>query len=275
MRLGLVLAGGVLLVGIGVAVWQITMPSEQGEGEQYTQVRSESSSTTVSAGSLLWQQSETGWTASGQAPACPIQPMMEAPANLSLATAILYPGQVRGGNYKPHGGFRFDNSENDDIAVRAPLDGYVVRGSRYLELGEVQYAIDIMHNCGIMYRFDHLRVLSSALQAIADTWPEPSDGSSQTTMVNPPLVVAQGAVLATSVGFQQTNNASFDWGVYDFRNENEASQLAEYQAAHQQDRELSWHAVCWFDWLPSADAARVKGLPAGDPTSGTRSDYCK
>src|SRR3990167_8833421 len=32
--------------------------------------------------------------------ACPAQPMLASPADLSLATSVLYPGQVRGNDYK-------------------------------------------------------------------------------------------------------------------------------------------------------------------------------
>ena len=43
---------------------------------------------------------------SGTPPACPQQPMLATPVDLSLATSILYPGQVRGNAFKPHGGLR-------------------------------------------------------------------------------------------------------------------------------------------------------------------------
>ena len=283
----LLIAGSVFVLALvgGVAVWQLTtkgrdQSSSVSQSTSQAQRANPETSQIASAppaptAALSWQQTAGGWQAVGSVPDCPAQPMMTLPADLSQVTSILYPGQTRGGNYKPHGGFRFDNRPNNDIAVEAPLDGFLVRGSRYLELGEVQYAIDIMHNCGIMYRFDHLRVLSPAVQAIADTWPAPSEGDSRTNPVQPPLAITQGMVLATSVGFEQTNNVGFDWGVYDFRTENEASASAAYQAAHAQDAELAWHAVCWFDWLPRSDQAAVRGLPAGDSTSGTASDYCK
>src|ERR1041384_4802699 len=34
-----------------------------------------------------------GWAHSGTPPACPAQPMLASPVDLSLATSILYPGQ--------------------------------------------------------------------------------------------------------------------------------------------------------------------------------------
>ncbi|MEX1995282.1 MAG: prepilin-type N-terminal cleavage/methylation domain-containing protein, partial [Candidatus Saccharimonadales bacterium] len=54
--------------------------------------------------------------------ACPAQPMMTSPADVSLATAVLYPGQTRGSDYKPHGGLRFDNAKGNKVTVRAPMD---------------------------------------------------------------------------------------------------------------------------------------------------------
>jgi hypothetical protein len=201
--------------------------------------------------------------------------MMILPVNLSSVTSILYPGQTRGGNYKPHGGFRFDNSSDNQVNVVAPVDGFAVRGGSYLAEGEVQYTFDVMNNCGVMYRVGHLRVIPANLLELTKDWPEPQEGASQTHQINPPVFIEQGDTLATVVGIIEQNNTFFDWGVYDYRQQNEASQASSYQKAHAQDKELSWHAVCWFDWVPSEDEAIIRALPAGDPGSGKSSDYCK
>lgn len=73
---------------------------------------------------------------------------MQPPVDLSKVTAILYPGQERGGDFKHHGGFRFDNSKSDDIEVRAPLDGNLKEAQAYMEGDEVQYLFDFAHPCG-------------------------------------------------------------------------------------------------------------------------------
>lgn len=224
---------------------------------------------------LIWQQGEGGWRSMQTPPDCPAQPIMKSPVDISKVTAILYPGQTRGGNYKPHGGFRLDGTKNDKVTVAAPIDGYIVRGGNYLSEGEIQYTFDIMNNCGVMYRVGHFRALPEKLQKIANTWPSPKEGDSRTESVNPAVFVERGETLATSVGIVATSNTFFDWGVYDYRQTNEASKSPNYQQAHAQDKELSWHAVCWFDWLPTADTAKIKTLPAGDPGSGKKSDYCK
>lgn len=266
----------VFVVGVSFLAWQsrwIREPRQQGTYQPQDELYTPSAASQPQE--LAWQQAEDGWRAMGQVPPCPINPMMKAPADLSQATAVLYPGQTRGGNYKPHGGFRFDTAPTNNITVTAPIDGYIVRGGRYLSEGEEQYTFDVMNSCGIMYRVGHLRFLPSNLQAIADTWPKAVEGDSRTQQVYPSVFVRQGEILATSIGIIGTKNTFFDWGAYDYRQENAASKSPAYQQLHAQDKELSWHALCWFDMLPLSDAMRVRSLPAGDSASGTTSDYCK
>lgn len=264
---------------IGAIGWKVMSRSKDKTNNEVgsTQSPSTESSEQVSDDQqqLIWQQGENGWRSMETPPECPAQPIMKMPADISKVTGILYPGQTRGGNYKPHGGFRFDNTANDKVTVTAPIDGFIVRGGQYLADGEIQYTFDVMNNCGVMYRVGHFRALPDNLQKIADTWPAAVEGDSRTQQVNPAIFVKQGTVLATSVGIVESQNTFFDWGVYDYRQENAASQSSAYQTAHAQEKELAWHAVCWFDWLPSNDAAKVKSLPPGDPTSGKTSDYCK
>ncbi|MDQ5944543.1 MAG: hypothetical protein QG658_612 [Patescibacteria group bacterium] len=224
---------------------------------------------------LIWQQTETGWQATETPPDCPAQPIMKTPTDLTKVTSILYPGQKRGGNYKPHGGFRMDNSSNNAIAVEAPIDGFAVRGGQYLTNGEIQYTFDVMNNCGVMYRVGHLREIPNNLKKLTENWPAATEGDSRTQQIEPAMYIPQGEPLATSVGLTKTKNTFFDWGVYDYRAQNEASKSPSYQAAHQQDKELSWYAVCWFDWVPEADEKNIRALPAGDPASGKTSDYCR
>lgn len=270
----------VVLGAIGLVGWKVVHRSSNNNVKSNTGSQSQVTKTgsgEESQGSI-WQQTATGWEAIKKAPDCPKQPMLKAPADINIVTAILYPGQTRGGNYKPHGGFRFDTASDNMITVTAPLEGYIVKGTRYIADGEneVQYGFDIMNNCGIMYRVGHLRELPGNLQKIAETFPE-AGPSSMNTNVSPAVFVKQGEVLATKVGIIKTSNTFFDWGIYDYRQENEASKSAAYQSAHSEDKELAWHAVCWLQdgWLPNKDQAVLAGLPAGDPSSGKNSDYCK
>jgi len=163
---------------------------------------------------------DNGWISQGDPPACPDPLILKSPVDVSLATSILYPGQIRGGAFNPHGGFRFDNSKKEDIIVRAPLDGYISEGSRYLQNGKVQYLFDFINPCGILYRFDHLYKLSPKLAAIAETFPEPVEGDSSTTGVQDAEVV-EGEIIGEQVGVE--GNFFLDFGVYDLRQKNDAS----------------------------------------------------
>ena len=77
------------------------------------------------------------WQVSGIPPPCPNPLIFTTPVNLSRVTSILYPGQMRGNAYKPHGGFRFDApGETGDITVVAPMASTVYRASRSLDNGD-------------------------------------------------------------------------------------------------------------------------------------------
>lgn len=172
----------VLVIAVGFVAWQaFNKPKAPDNTAQ--QPASTAPPANDAPSELLWQQGEGGWRTMSAAPDCPAQPMMKAPADLTKATGVLYPGQTRGGNYKPHGGFRFDGSKNADIKVTAPIDGFIVRGGSYIAEDTVQYTLDIMNNCGVMYRLGHFAALPANLQKIADTWPAPS-ADSRTQMVN-------------------------------------------------------------------------------------------
>lgn len=211
---------------------------------------------------------------------CPQPFIFQLPVDIDKVTSILYPGQYRGGNYKPHGGFRFDKSRPDEIKVIAPDDAEVVAGARYPVGGEIQYTFDFAHPCGIKYRFGHLLTLTPKFQAIAEKFPMPEGLDSRTTEVYPPIKVKRGEVIATAVGMMTGGpaelggfNAFVDWGVYDYRQKNEVSKDPEWLAKH--SYEIESYAVCWFDWISPEDKAKVLALPSSDYQSGKSSDYCK
>lgn len=263
----------VIVVGIiGLLGWKAFELTKKKDASK----PAESSQGQAAATSFIWRQTEAGWEAQGNVPACPEQPLLKAPADLSKVTSVLYPGQTRGGNYKTHGGLRFDTTKDNTITVVAPFDGYIVKAARNFAQGttEVQYDFDIMSNCGIMTRIGHLRELPASMQKIVEQLPEPTADSRIETL-REPVRVAQNEVLATKVGLTSEQNTFFDWGVYDYRQENEASKQASYKTNHPQG-DLAWHAVCWLQdgWLPVSDQATLSALPAGDPTSGKSSDYC-
>lgn len=192
---------------------------------------------------------------------CPKPLILQTPVDINKATSILYPGQKRGGDFKPHGGFRFDNSENDQITVKAPIDAVVSEASRYIEQEEIQYMFEFVNSCGIRYRFDHLLVLEPKFAKIAEKLPKALVDDTRTTRVDPPLTVEKGEVIATAVGLRKSSNVFVDFGVYDMRGK-----------ISQNPRE---NGICWFDLLSPEDAAKVKNLPPGDSQSGSKSNYCK
>lgn len=222
--------------------------------------------------SVQWNFTGTEWRASGTPPACP-DPLFSTPLDVGQATSVLYPGQSRGGNYKPHGGFRFDNSQDGKIDVRLPMDAQLTGLVRYIEGGEIQYLVSFVNSCGIAYRFDHLYTLSPAFQAIAETTPEPKvDDTSGLPIQNGPKFKA-GELLATVIGHPKTANYGMDFGLYDLRQRNEISKNASWAAAHQ-NTDLDMYGVCWLDLLTEPDKTTVKNLPAGDQANGSKSDYC-
>lgn len=215
-----------------------------------------------STATTIWTHNGTTWSVNGTPPSCPNPFTFTSPVDLTLATSILYPGQVRGNDYKPHGGFRFDNTSDGTITVRAPYSGVIVQASRYIESGEVQYLFEFQNSCGIAWRFDHLKTLSTTMQAVADKLPEAKVDDSRTTPVSPPVTIDSGATLATNIG--ESNNTFVDWGVYDLRNHNGITKS---------NNTLASYGVCWFDWLSASDEATVRALPA--TADNKTSDYCQ
>lgn len=200
---------------------------------------------------------------------CPT-PLLQTPVDLSKVTSILYPGQERGGNYKAHGGFGFDKATDNLVTVTMPLNGKVNRVVRYREMGEIQYLFEFDGDCGVSFRFDHLRKLTPKFEAIVNAFPIKED--SRTDLVSPPVAVKVGEVIATEVGF--LNNVSVDFGVYDMRQKNEASKDPVWASAHSQYPADSY-SICWLNSLPQADSLAVKLLPSRDAKNGKTSDYCK
>jgi hypothetical protein len=200
--------------------------------------------------------------------------VLTTPVDLSKVTSILYPGQTRGGDYKPHGGFRFDApGQTNDVAVRAPFGGMLFRGVRYTVNGEIQYGFDVIHPCGVMFRLGHLRELSPRFQTFADMLPPALEADSHMTIYQAGTTIAEGEAMATAIGIRANTNVFVDWGVYDLRKRNAASADPAWFAAHNND--IAPYAVCWFDWLSGADAATVRALPSSDGASGRTSDYCR
>src|SRR3989344_2788331 len=74
-------------------------------------------------------------------------PTLQSPVDTGLVTSVLYPGQLRGGEYKAHGGFRLDGLKTNDVVVRAPISAKLIRARRYIEIGELQYIFIFETDC--------------------------------------------------------------------------------------------------------------------------------
>lgn len=252
------------LGGIGFIVYTATAKrSEQKDNK---------TGTSDSATSASWSFDGENWTASGTPPACPDPLKLPSPVDVSKATHILYPGQARGGDYKPHGGFLFNGSKNSDISVTVPLDAQLVKGSRYIERDELQYFFVFINPCGLMYKFDHLAKLTPKFQAVANKLPAAKVDDSRTTDIEG-VEVKAGEQLATSVGFSKASPiVSVDFGVYDLRQPNSISANSAWAMEHHEDMEFAPYGVCWLDLVE--DSKRLKALP-GSGTEGKTSDYCR
>lgn len=267
----------VLIVSIifGIAAFFIFQTKDKPKTETSVKVSTISADqkSSINRSSVTWSFNGSTWTNTGTPPACSDPLIFDLPVDISKVTAILYPGQTRGGNYKAHGGFRFDSDNN--INVTAPLEANLVSGSRYIESGEVQYLFTFINSCGLAYRLDHLHTLSDKFQKIADQLPEAKVDDSRTTNFNHPAEIAKGEQVATKVGFVNTKNVGVDFGVYDLRKTNEASTVAAFATAHENFKEFIFYGICWLKELPDELSQKVLALPAGDGASGKTSDYCK
>ncbi|MES2155175.1 MAG: hypothetical protein V4510_08580 [bacterium] len=231
---------------------------------------------------VTWHLGASGdWIPSGTPPPCPDPLVLATPVDLGVATAILYPGQVRGNAFKLHGGFRFDNNTDNNVTVRLPFDAYVVRGTHAMRNGtdigapyglEEQDGFEFIAPCGIMYTFGHLRRLSPEFRAIADALPLIIGfNKTQYYDVDPPVHVHAGDLLATAVGFEANLNVFVDFGVLDLRHTNGKTLRPEWS---QYSDGFDTHAVCWLDWFGPTDSAKARDLPGGSQESGKQSDYC-
>ena len=270
----------VVLVVVGFAGWRVVNRNKNSNdykptSEQVDNTDRSLDSKPLNTSPIAWSRTDSGWTSNGTVPACQNPLTIQSPVDIGKASAVLYPGQYRGGNYKSHGGFIFNGSSNDSITVKVPQDSAVYKGSRYIESGEVQYMFILIAPCGIMYRFDHLLTLSPAFQKLADSLPPAKVDDSTTTNFTTAPTVKANEIVATAVGFKKSGNTSVDFGVYDLRVKNAVSQTAAWQKEHPMANEFGAYGICWLNNLTGSDKTRANALPGGDGQAGKKSDYCK
>lgn len=205
-------------------------------------------------------------------------PPLLSPVEVAAVTSVLYPGQVRGGDYKPHGGFRFDGLKNDEVSVKVPIDAELVRvGSNHQKVG-VQYFMEFQTDCGLRFTFGHLLTVAPEFQPVFREILSAENDSSQTHAVRPKIRVHTGKVIATAVGFlweDGSPNTSFDFGVYERWAKNTISQNPHWQVQEEFGMYDNERGLCWLDLLSAEDALQLKALPGGDEEAGKTSDYCQ
>lgn len=224
-----------------------------------------------------WSFNGSTWKAMGTAPKCEDPLVINSPVDVSKVDGILMPGEVRGGDFKPHGGFSRSAFENQNkVDVSAIRDAYVYQGARYLHDGKtVQYMFDFMDSCGIRYRLDHLATLTPEFQKLADKLPEAKPDDSRTTKFEP-VFIKKGTVIAYEIGIKTDSNAFFDFGVYDLRTPNQASKTDLYKTDQLRisDKEQSFFALCWMDYMQGKEKTAVAALPLRNGSPQGTSDYC-
>ncbi len=228
---------------------------------------------------IEWSFNGEKWMPMNQgkpAPECEEPLTIKAPMDVTKATDVLYPGQVRGGDFKPHGGMGIDDAVDNKVDITMPYGGYLYRGAKYSEQGEIQYLLDFMNSCGIMIRFDHLKKLSPELEKLTVDLPTGAEGDSRTMKFSNKAYVKQGDKVAVEAGFESQQGAFFDLGVYDLRQPNAASKDPQFanEPKRKADMEQSYFSVCWFDLLTGEEKTTVAALPPRG-SEGTTSDYCK
>jgi hypothetical protein len=229
--------------------------------------------------SWAWDHVRSVWAPSGTPPKC-AYPIIPAGSLLDFGSAVsmVQPGQARGGSFKPHGGLRWSNYGQyvSGVRIKAPFDGVVTKAWHYTAGGTYQFGVDIISPCGFMVRLGHLRTPSPEFSRILATLPQAAPDDSRETLLNPPVAVKAGTVIATEVGDPNPANPDVlgtfaDFGLVDLRAPNPAASSIATNAA----TEYASYSVCWAEgeYLAASDRAIAAALPFsnGDPAS----IYCR
>lgn len=223
-----------------------------------------------------FDQVSNSWIVSGDVPECVNPFIIDSPVDVGKVSGVLYPGQTRGEDYKPHGGFRFDDLGSNDVEVRAIMDGKLVKASRYLSDGEEQILIFYINDCGVMAMHDHILKPSEKLKKALEQIPVNGEGDSRTTFVDSSVFIKKGDLLAEEVGFEDyegSKNIFIDFGLYDLRSTNGFNYGQDFIRSNSNIQEYGFYGLCWLSYLNSEDKGFLEALPAGG-SEGKVSDYC-
>ena len=218
----------------------------------------------------------------GTAPACKDPLVFDYdPLDLSSVESIGMPGTYINKSYKVHGGIRLPVSSKGQTDIKLPMDASLVGLKRYYDgqTTDTQHLVSFETDCGIKIYFDHLNVLTPALQKLAASTPAPTlnDTRSDPNDAPPRTKFKAGESIATGVGFPSNDNYGFDFGVIDYRQRNEISKNSKWAELHQEYAPSEWYGVCWLDMLPGAEKAKTLIKQQTDTRRMQKfvSDYCK
>ncbi|HEC65593.1 MAG TPA: hypothetical protein ENI23_09875 [bacterium] len=220
---------------------------------------------------VIWTSMDGKWVPSGTPPECDDPLILDLPVVRSEVSGILWPGQIRGDDFKSHGGFRFPETTQKHT-VTAHTDMHLINASNYLSSGIVQYFLVFSSPCGIVYKFDHAFKLGPKLEVIDDVLPVPTEGDSRTTFIQPPIKLEKGDVIATEIGIG--SNVFIDYGVHDVRQPNEQSKDPSWSALEYfNPNEFNIYGICWLEVISQEDKQYLLDLPVAGK-EGETSDYC-
>jgi len=203
---------------------------------------------------------------------CELSPKVIAPVDIQSISSFTYPGQQRDGVYATMSRLNVKSSTND-VNITLPLKSKLISGSRYTDKGETQYMLTFETNCKIRISYDHLSLVALELMEDVSKLVETSkDAKEATQLIGKEYDL--GTVVATKIGYPKTNNAFFDFGMYDFNSVNRISNDADWAKAPIHSSQEAIHGVCWMNYLGEPDKLSLQALtPSGIlvPTG----DYCK
>ncbi|NDD73309.1 MAG: hypothetical protein EBZ52_09085, partial [Actinobacteria bacterium] len=110
------------------------------------------------------------------------------------------------------------------MTITAPFDGEIQAVAHYIESGNYQFTVNIIHSCGIMLRLGHLRVPSEVMKNVLNTIPAAREGDSRETFVTG-FSITKGQIIATEVGMiapagPDSFGTFMDLGIVDLRTKN-------------------------------------------------------
>ena len=159
-----------------------------------------------------------------------------------------------GATFEQPGVFRLPYGQNN-VEVRLPINATLAYGLKYStvsnlnnanpeEVPELQYGLRFQTECeGLWFTIDHMQTLTPQLTSYFDDLPVESNA---TTKKIGPLVMQEGDLVGTTIGFPIDGNAFVAFGIFD-----------EYERVPTAGPDFL-NAVCFYDFFSSDIAAQLR-----------------